>query len=79
MVSSTADESTKAVSENLALKQKIFGTLARTLSPNAILASNTSSISLSAIAAAAKTSENERAASLESASRVVGFHFCTLF
>ncbi|KAK4705541.1 hypothetical protein P7C70_g649, partial [Phenoliferia sp. Uapishka_3] len=66
----------QAVSESLPLKQKIFAQLATHLSPTAILASNTSSISLSKIAASAiPLSSNATSASLESASRVVGFHF----
>ncbi|PAV24231.1 3-hydroxybutyryl- dehydrogenase [Pyrrhoderma noxium] len=67
----------EAVSENLSLKQKIFGELARELSPSAILASNTSSISITKIAAStidptvSSASEKGKA----NASRVVGLHF----
>lgn len=41
----------QAVSENLSLKQKIFQQFATEMSPEAILASNTSSISITKIAA----------------------------
>lgn len=64
----------QAVSENLSLKQKIFRDLANELSPSAILASNTSSISLTKIAAAT-IAPNVSAASEKgkaNASRVVG-------
>lgn len=57
----------QAVSENLALKEKIFGQLAANMPAHAILASNTSSISLSKIAAACGP---------EKAANCVGFHFC---
>ncbi|SGY40086.1 BQ5605_C003g02322 [Microbotryum silenes-dioicae] len=55
----------EAVSEDLSLKEKIFAELAQTTPTHAILASNTSSISLTKIAAAA----GSRAA------QTVGFHF----
>ncbi|GEM09494.1 3-hydroxybutyryl-CoA dehydrogenase [Rhodotorula toruloides] len=61
----------EAVSENLAVKQTIFSQLATHLPPHAILASNTSSISLSTLAASAvdqKTGQSR-------ARQVVGFHF----
>ncbi|BGP37784.1 hypothetical protein JCM10449v2_001706 [Rhodotorula kratochvilovae] len=61
----------EAVSESLPVKQAIFGQLATHLPPHAILASNTSSISLSTLAASAvnqKTGESR-------ARQVVGFHF----
>ena len=64
----------KAVSENLSLKSSIFRSLAAELRPDAILASNTSSISITKIASAV-VPEGYSAASLEgkkSASRVVG-------
>ncbi|GAA6003220.1 hypothetical protein JCM10207_001806 [Rhodosporidiobolus poonsookiae] len=60
------DLAIEAVSENLATKQTIFASLAKHLPPHAILASNTSSISLSTLAAAAGE---------ERARQVVGFHF----
>ncbi|CCM02978.1 uncharacterized protein FIBRA_05093 [Fibroporia radiculosa] len=67
----------EAVSENLALKQSLFRSLAEELSPGAILASNTSSISVTKIAAATipegKSAADEQA--LKNASRVVGLHF----
>jgi len=66
----------EAVSENLSLKQSIFRTLAAEVSPQAILASNTSSISITKIAAS--TVSEGQAASEEgkkSAARVVGLHF----
>ncbi|KAK4048820.1 hypothetical protein OIV83_004586 [Microbotryomycetes sp. JL201] len=55
----------EAVSENLALKQRIFGQLSEQIQKDAILASNTSSISLSTLAAAAGARAHQ----------VVGFHF----
>jgi 3-hydroxybutyryl-CoA dehydrogenase len=54
----------EAVPEDLALKRKIFSELSERLSPEALLASNTSSLSLTEIAASAKRPE-----------RVVGMHF----
>ncbi|KAI0087113.1 3-hydroxyacyl-CoA dehydrogenase [Irpex rosettiformis] len=67
----------EAVSENLSLKEAIFRDLAANLSPSTILASNTSSISITKIAAAtvpqgfaASSAEGQR-----SAGRVVGLHF----
>lgn len=72
----TVDEadrgSEQAVSENLKVKQSIFQDLATHLKPSSILASNTSSISLSKLAASAISRETG-----EDRSRsVVGFHFC---
>ncbi|KAL1679031.1 3-hydroxyacyl-CoA dehydrogenase [Schizophyllum commune] len=67
----------EAVSENLSLKEKIFASLAAELQPGAILASNTSSISITKIAAAT-IPQGSSAASEEgkhSAGRVVGLHF----
>ncbi|KAF8910821.1 hypothetical protein CPB85DRAFT_1304769 [Mucidula mucida] len=66
-----------AVSEKLALKGSIFASFTKELSPSAILASNTSSISITKIAAAAIPA-GVSAASEEgkkSAGRVVGLHF----
>jgi len=54
----------EAATENVALKYKIFGDLDRIAQPDAILASNTSSISITEIAA--KTGRPDR---------VVGMHF----
>ena len=54
----------EAATENIALKYKIFGDLDRIAQPDAILASNTSSISITEIAA--KTGRPDR---------VVGMHF----
>jgi len=54
----------EAATENVDLKNRIFGDLDRLASPEAILASNTSSISITAIAA--KTSRPEQ---------VIGMHF----
>ncbi|KAH9856753.1 3-hydroxyacyl-CoA dehydrogenase [Lenzites betulinus] len=72
-----ADMVVEAVSENLALKQGIFRTLTADLSLNTILATNTSSISITKIAAA--TIPEGKSASdpegKESTSRVVGLHF----
>ncbi|GAA6024964.1 hypothetical protein JCM11491_001320 [Sporobolomyces phaffii] len=65
------DLAIEAVSENLKVKQAIFGQLATVLKPASILASNTSSISLSKLAASAISKETG-----EDRSRsVVGFHF----
>ncbi|KAJ7736856.1 3-hydroxyacyl-CoA dehydrogenase [Mycena metata] len=67
----------EAVSESLPLKQSIFASFAAELRPDAILASNTSSISITKIAAAA-IPQGVSAASAEgikSAGRVVGLHF----
>ncbi|KAI0343470.1 hypothetical protein BDW22DRAFT_1355915 [Trametopsis cervina] len=67
----------EAVSESLPLKETIFRSLSAELSPSTILASNTSSISITKIAAAA-IPEGHAASSKEgqqSASRVVGLHF----
>ncbi|EIW80483.1 hypothetical protein CONPUDRAFT_73597 [Coniophora puteana RWD-64-598 SS2] len=67
----------EAVSENLDLKRTIFKTFAQTLKPEAILATNTSSISITKIAAAT-IPEGKGAASEEAkatTSRVVGLHF----
>ncbi|KAF8190828.1 3-hydroxyacyl-CoA dehydrogenase [Pholiota molesta] len=67
----------EAVSENLVLKQTIFQAFATELRPDAILATNTSSISITKIAAASMIS-GVKATSEEgkkSAARVVGLHF----
>ncbi|KDQ56409.1 hypothetical protein JAAARDRAFT_36576 [Jaapia argillacea MUCL 33604] len=72
-----ADMVVEAVSENLGLKQKIFTELSAECRPDAILASNTSSISITKIASATipqgQTAASE--AGQKSASRVVGLHF----
>jgi 3-hydroxybutyryl-CoA dehydrogenase len=54
----------EAATENIELKQKIFDELDRTVKPEAILASNTSSISLTKLAGATKRP-----------TRVIGMHF----
>jgi 3-hydroxybutyryl-CoA dehydrogenase len=67
----------EAVSESLSLKRQIFSSFSQTLRPDAILASNTSSISITKIAAAA-VPEGESAtgdAGKKTAGRVVGLHF----
>ncbi|KAG8877565.1 hypothetical protein FRB97_003317 [Tulasnella sp. 331] len=67
----------EAASENFSLKAKLFANMAKELRPDAILASNTSSISITKIAAAT-VHEGESTASeagKASASRVVGLHF----
>ncbi|EDR00535.1 uncharacterized protein LACBIDRAFT_240565 [Laccaria bicolor S238N-H82] len=67
----------EAVSESLPLKKSIFASFAAELKPEAILATNTSSISITKIAASA-IPQGSNAASEEgkkSASRVVGLHF----
>ncbi|KAG7091264.1 hypothetical protein E1B28_010314 [Marasmius oreades] len=72
-----ADMVVEAVSENLELKQMLFSNLAREVNPNAILASNTSSISITKIASAA-IPKDVSAASEEGkkiSGRVVGLHF----
>ncbi|TDL17989.1 hypothetical protein BD410DRAFT_901061 [Rickenella mellea] len=67
----------EAASENLTLKQSLFKSLAAELRPNAILASNTSSISITKIAASAIHQDHSSASEMGklSASRVVGLHF----
>ncbi|KAI0821166.1 3-hydroxyacyl-CoA dehydrogenase [Irpex lacteus] len=67
----------EAVSEKLSLKEAIFRELSAKLPPSTILASNTSSISITKIAAAT-VPEGHTASSAEgqrSAGRVVGLHF----
>jgi len=67
----------EAASENVALKLALFKSLAAEMRPDAILASNTSSISITKIAAAA-IPEGVTPASEEgkkSAGRVIGLHF----
>ncbi|GAA5987605.1 hypothetical protein JCM11641_005380 [Rhodosporidiobolus odoratus] len=64
------DLAIEAVSEHLPTKQAIFSSLATYLRPQAILASNTSSISLSTLAASAITQEGKNRSN-----QVVGFHF----
>src|SRR3954464_9363144 len=59
-----ADFAIEAVTENEAVKKKVFQDLARLLGPEAILASNTSSIPITRIAA-----------SVERPERVIGMHF----
>ncbi|EGG04022.1 uncharacterized protein MELLADRAFT_49308 [Melampsora larici-populina 98AG31] len=66
----------EAVAENLSMKQKIFSQLASICRPDTILASNTSSISLTKIAASAVDTRRESASdNNQSASRVIGLHF----
>jgi len=72
-----ADMVVEAASESEPLKLSIFKSLAKTLRPDAILASNTSSISITKLASAVLR-EGQSAASAEgkaSAGRVVGIHF----
>jgi 3-hydroxybutyryl-CoA dehydrogenase len=59
-----ADFAIEAVTENEQVKKKIFADLARALPPHAILATNTSSIPITRIAA-----------SVERPERVIGMHF----
>jgi 3-hydroxybutyryl-CoA dehydrogenase len=61
---SAADIAIEAATENVQLKLKIFGDLDRIAKPEAILASNTSSISLTLIAGATKRP-----------AQVIGMHF----
>jgi len=69
----------EAVAEKLPLKQAIFSQLASICKPSAILASNTSSISLTKIAASAihptNNNTSQSATPDPSPSRVVGLHF----
>ncbi|KAF9047532.1 3-hydroxyacyl-CoA dehydrogenase [Panaeolus papilionaceus] len=67
----------EAVSESLPLKQAIFSEFAAELRPDAILASNTSSISITKIAASAIPKDVSAAseAGKKIAERVVGLHF----
>lgn len=59
-----ADLVIEAIVENLAIKKSIFSDLEKVVKPNCILASNTSSLSITSIAAAC-----------EKAERVIGIHF----
>lgn len=59
-----ADLAVEAVSEDLRLKQNVFRELDRTCPPSAILASNTSALSISALGAATRR-----------AGKVIGLHF----
>lgn len=68
----SADVRTQAVSESLPLKQKIFAGLAEHCSPDAILATNTSSISISKIAASAVKPGASRDEAFRSSSRCLG-------
>jgi 3-hydroxybutyryl-CoA dehydrogenase len=54
----------EAIIENLEIKQKLFSDLEKIVSENTILASNTSSLSITSIASSCKNSE-----------RVIGIHF----
>ncbi|KAI0295277.1 3-hydroxyacyl-CoA dehydrogenase [Russula brevipes] len=67
----------EAASENLEVKQRIFAELAAETRPDAILATNTSSISITKIAASAVPQGESAASALgkSSAGRVVGLHF----
>ncbi|KAF8806645.1 hypothetical protein BYT27DRAFT_7191204 [Phlegmacium glaucopus] len=67
----------EAVSESLSLKQSIFSSFAAELKPEAILATNTSSISITKIAASAIPAGVNSASQegKKSAGRVVGLHF----
>lgn len=58
------DLAIEAATENLSLKQKIFANLDRVCAPEAILASNTSSISITALSAQTRRPD-----------KVVGMHF----
>ena len=67
----------KAVSENLEVKQRIFGELAAETRPDTILATNTSSISITKIAVSAVPQGESAASTLgkSSAGRVVGQYY----
>jgi 3-hydroxybutyryl-CoA dehydrogenase len=60
----SADLIVEAAPEDMALKREIFSSLSAKVSPDAILATNTSSLSITSIASASKNPE-----------RVVGMHF----
>ena len=70
----SAERTHKAVSENLEVKQRIFGELAAETRPDTILATNTSSISITKIATSAVPQGESAASALgkSSAGRVVG-------
>ncbi|KAL9030986.1 MAG: hypothetical protein Q9196_000955 [Gyalolechia fulgens] len=70
---STADFVIEAVPEILSLKTSIFRQLAKICPPHAILATNTSSISITKIAASTQSSDNPT--DLSAASRVISTHF----
>jgi 3-hydroxybutyryl-CoA dehydrogenase len=61
---SSSDLVIEAIIENLEIKQKLFSDLEKIVSENCILASNTSSLSITSIASSCKNSE-----------RVIGIHF----
>jgi 3-hydroxybutyryl-CoA dehydrogenase len=61
---STCDLVIEAIVEDLEIKKKIFHELERTVKPGAVLASNTSSLSITSIAAACEKPQN-----------VIGIHF----
>ncbi|KAF8674805.1 hypothetical protein AX14_005229, partial [Amanita brunnescens Koide BX004] len=67
----------EAVSENLSLKQSIFSAFSQELRPDTILATNTSSISITKIAASAvpKGISPSSEQGKKNAGRVVGLHF----
>src|SRR5579863_8820408 len=69
-----AERTHKAASENIEVKQRIFGELAAETRPDTILATNTSSISITKIAASAVPQGESTASALgkSSAGRVVG-------
>lgn len=60
----SVDLAIEAVFENMELKKKVFGELAKSTKPGTVLASNTSSLNLDEIASAAPRAEN-----------VIGMHF----
>ncbi|KAI4176268.1 MAG: hypothetical protein LQ343_001006 [Gyalolechia ehrenbergii] len=70
---STTDFVIEAVPEILSLKTSIFAQLAKICPPHAILATNTSSISITKIAASTQSPENST--DLSAASRVISTHF----
>ncbi|KAL9004618.1 MAG: hypothetical protein Q9188_002585 [Gyalolechia gomerana] len=70
---STTDFVIEAVPEILSLKTSIFAQLAKICPPYAILATNTSSISITKIAASTQSPENPT--DLSAASRVISTHF----
>lgn len=72
---SIAEIPSQAVSESLPLKQKIFSELAKQCSTEAILATNTSSISIAKIAASAVVEGASSEEKIKSSSRVLGIHW----
>ncbi|KAI3613307.1 hypothetical protein CBS9595_004140 [Malassezia furfur] len=71
----TPDLVIEAASEDMHVKKRIFHTLAKHLPLHALLASNTSSLSITTLARAAADAYTDAAKAAASAARVVGIHF----